>query len=502
MIAILKHWKLILAIVLPLAFLPLPLVIGTKAASAGWLVLVMGSFWGLELLPLAGTSLLPIIFYPLMDVLSTDDVCRVYFKGTVMMFFGGLMIAISFEQSNVHKRIAMTVLRLVGISPRLLMLGFMIPTALLSMWISNTATTAMMIPILKSVLLEMEADKKTSIMMFLAVAYAANCGGTGSLIGTGPNLILYETIKECGEDQPIRFLSWIYFAFPLLVINLIIIWLWLQVLCMGLPSKKKSIPQEKKDNITRVLKVKLAELGPVSRYEIVVLCCFLAALGLWFFRDPDFMEGWKTISEVEIDDATPAILISVVLLAVPLPSGEPFLPWKVVQEKMNWNVILIVGGGFALADGMKVSGLNDWIGSLFEPLKDWNQFLFLAIIMVFIMVITQVASNSATASMLLPVLRDLAVSLKINPLLLLLPSCLTCSYAFILPVSTAPNTLVYEALDEMKTFDMMKAGFGLNILTLISTLVYMYTFGNLLYDLNDFPDWCSPASNSTLVMNL
>jgi len=497
---IVKFWKPLVSVLLPLALSPIPIFIEGLESRAAWVVLVMGAFWGLELQPLAVTSLLPVIFYPLFSIMSTDAVCREYLKATTWLFLGSLIVAIAVEQSNLHRRIASQLLNLFGLSPRLLMLGFMIPTALLSMWISNTATTAMMMPILQSVLVEIEAEKNIRNMMFLAVAYAANIGGTGTLIGTGPNVVFYDAIYQNCPDSPISFLSWIYFAFPLAIVNLIICWIWLQVMYIGLPGRKNNImSKEKEKRVSDLLKKRQKELGRMSLNEWLVGGLFFTLVMLWFFRDPDFMTGWESqivsSSDIKIADATPAILIAVLIMGIPLSSGEPFLTWQVVEEKMNWGVILLIGGGFGLAAGMERSGLNAWVGEQLKVLESWDSVAVLFVVLIIISVITQVASNTATASMMLIVLLQLSKTLKMNPLFLMISATLTCSCAFMLPVSTAPNAIVFEA-SGMRTLEMMKAGLGMNVLTMFTIAGYMYSVGTLIFDLNSYPDWANNCTES------
>ncbi|XP_023331867.1 solute carrier family 13 member 5 isoform X2 [Eurytemora carolleeae] len=358
----------------------------------------------------------------------------------------------------------------------------------------NTAVAAMMLPILQSVLEELESSEEMRTMLLLAVAYSANIGGTGTLIGTGPNVVIYETISKC-EGQPINFLSWLYFSIPLLLVNLIISWVWLQVVFIGAPWKNTQlISSEKEVKIKTLLRAQQEELGRVTREEYTVIFCFSSLVLLWLFRAPGFIDGWNIISSVAIADATPAIFVAVLLMAVPKASGEMFLPWQVIEKKLQWGVIIVIGGGFALSLGLEKSGLTTLVGHQLAMFQDWNRGLLMFVIQAIVSLITQVASNSATASMLLPVLLKLCLTIKMNPLYLLLPAALSCSYAFILPVSTGPNALVYEA-SGMKIWSMVKAGLGLNFITLFSTGGLVQLYGTALFDLQSFPDW---AQNCTI----
>ena len=270
----------------------------------------------------------------------------------------------------------------------MVLLGFMLPTAFLSMWISNTASTAMMIPILEAVLIELGPQHRH--MMMLAIAYAANVGGTGTLIGTPPNLVMFEFISKF-PGQPIEFGSWMVFCVPLLAINLVLSWLWLQMLFLPLPCRRRSNKVEDSENRTgtedaehasntaveqstptrraaggevrALLLQRYAELGPMSSHEYSVLGLFLLLVGLWLTRSPGFVPGWADLLPPGISDATPAILVAVIMFAVPAGSdGKPLLNWALVQQKLAWGVIILLGGGFALAEGAERSCLTAWVG--------------------------------------------------------------------------------------------------------------------------------------------
>ena len=240
----------------------------------------------------------------------------------------------------------MKILLSIGTSPRLLMLGFMIPTAFLSMWISNTATTVMMIPILKAVLLEIGGGDKLEMMMMLAIAYSANVGGTGTLIGTAPNLILVEFLSDF-DNQPINFVSWMGFCVPQLIINVFLCWVYLQLFYMGLPSraKKTDVEKGKEENVKKMLTEKYAELGTFSFHEFIVSFLFSILVCLWFFRNPDFMTGWApAITDIKVSDATPAVFMVFFMFFIPAnpqfwhkpggaKEGEPVVTWHIVEKK-------------------------------------------------------------------------------------------------------------------------------------------------------------------------
>ncbi|XP_023349618.1 solute carrier family 13 member 5 isoform X3 [Eurytemora carolleeae] len=436
--------------------------------------------------------------------MTTAQTSMYYMKSSCMLFIGGLMVAIAIENSNLHRRVGLRVLLMVGSSPRLVLLGFMIPTAILSMWISNTASTAMMIPILEAVLVELGAHHRN--MMMLAIAFAANVGGTGTLIGTPPNLVFFEFIGKL-KGQPITFGSWMVFCAPLMFVNLLIAWLWLQLLFLPICRKNNKVKDELENisekgetDIKTLLTSRYKDLGSMSRHEYSVLGLFLLLVVLWLTRSPGFMTGWADLLPPGVTDATPAILISLIMFAVPAGAGgETLLNWKLVQEKLAWGVIVLLGGGFALAEGAERSCLNIWAGEQLAKLGGLPPQVLRIILSLLVSLITQVASNAATASMLLPVLLQLSQQLHLNPLYLMLPATLTTSLAFMLPVSTAPNAIVFAA-SGMRTVDMLKAGVGLTFITVFVTVGWTASVGIPIFSLDDFPDWAIP-NNQSLASN-
>lgn len=395
----------------------------------------------------------------------------------------------------------MRVLLLVGSSPRMVLLGFMLPTAILSMWISNTASTAMMIPILEAVLVELGAQHRK--MMMLAIAYAANIGGTGTLIGTPPNLVMFEFVGKF-VGQPITFGSWMVFCVPLMVVNLVLSWIWLQLLFLPIPFIRNKVSDEEEDKkkesvtseVNKLLKERYEELGKMTRHEKAVLTLFMLLVFLWMSRSPGFIPGWADFMPHGIGDATPAIFVSLIMFCLPAADdGSPLLSWSLVQEKLAWGVIILLGGGFALAEGAERSCLTYWAGEQLAKLSSLPPQLLRFLICFLVSAITQVASNAATASMLLPVLLQLSTVLELNPLFLMLPATLTASLSFMLPVSTAPNAIVHAA-SGMKTTDMMRAGTGLTLLTMLTTLACVSSIGVPIFNLNNYPSW-APSINSS-----
>jgi len=458
----------------------------------------MGFFWLGELIPIPATALLPVVLFPPLGIMTTSQVSMFYLKSSIMLFIGGLMVAIAVEHSNLHRRIGLGVLLLVGSSPRMVLLGFMLPTAILSMWISNTASTAMMIPILEAVLVELGAEHRK--MMMLAIAYSANIGGTGTLIGTPPNLVMFEFIGKF-PGQPITFGSWMVLCAPLMIVNLLLAWVWLQLLFLPFPFIRNKLSDRQNGTtsceLNKLLKTRYEELGKITQHEKTVLALFIFLVILWMFRSPGFMPGWADFFPPGIGDATPAVFVSLLMFCIPAAEdGSPLLTWTLVQEKLAWGVIILLGGGFALAEGAERSCLTVWTGEQLAKLSSLPPQILRLLICLLVSAITQVASNAATASMLLPVLLQLSAVIQLNPLFLMLPATLTASLAFMLPVSTAPNAIVHAA-SGMNTVDMMKAGTGLTLLTMLTTLACVSCLGVPIFHLDSYPEWApSPTSSS------
>ncbi|KAL3991694.1 hydroxymethylglutaryl-CoA reductase (NADPH) [Sarotherodon galilaeus] len=513
----------------PLLLLPLPLVIGTQVAECGYVIILMAVYWCTEVLPLAVTALLPALLFPLFGIMESKDVCMQYLKDTNMLFVGGLMVAVAVEHWNLHKRIALRVLLIVGVRPALLMMGFMGVTAFLSMWISNTATTAMMVPIVQAVLEQLntseaempqifssdeqvqtsetdnKADSQTEKQnegqgepfaaerrrmckgMTLCVCYAASIGGTATLTGSGPNLVLMGQMNQLFPENGdiINFASWFGFAFPNMIIMLTLAWLWLQFVFMGFNFKKTwgcgAVKTEK-------------EIAAYNVIQISVLCLFILLVLLWFTRDPGFVSGWATDifnSRAEyVSDATVAIFVAVLLFV--LPSKPPrlsphqtagptprLLTWKVAKNKFPWGIVLLLGGGFALAKGSEVSGLSKWMGDQMAPLQSIPPWAIAIVICLLIATFTECTSNAATSQ-----------SIGINPLYVMVHEGKSASFAFMLPVATPQNAIVFS-YGYLKVADMVKAGLVMNIIGILCTTLAINSWGKAMFHLDSVPAWAN-----------
>ncbi|KAA0720302.1 Solute carrier family 13 member 5 [Triplophysa tibetana] len=550
----------------PFLLLPLPLVVGTKVANCAYVVALMAVYWCTEVLPLAITALLPAVLFPLFGIMESKDVCMQYLKDTNMLFLGGLMVAVAVEHWNLHKRIALRVLLLVGVRPALLMLGFMGVTAFLSMWISNTATTAMMVPIVQAVLQQLNnraeqeemspaerEEKNTEIQnnnqvvlnghisvdsggednhreteeklnlckgLTLCVCYAASIGGTATLTGTGPNLVLMGQMSQLFPDNPdvINFASWFAFAFPNMIIMLTMAWLWLQIVFLGCNFKKTwgcgTVKTEKDIAAYNVIKEEHQRLGPMSFGELSVLGLFVLLVVLWFTREPGFVDGWAThffnADKEFVTDATVSMFVAALLFV--FPSKPPqlcswwkqsfdtdsvptpaLLTWKVTQKKMPWGIILLLGGGFALAKGCEVSGLSKWLGDQMSPLESIPPWGIAIVLCLMIATFTECTSNVATATLFLPILASMSQSIGINPLYVMIPCTLSASFAFMLPVATPPNAIVFS-YGYLKVSDMAKTGIVMNIIGILSITLAINSWGRALFSLDTFPSWANTTA--------
>ncbi|XP_072039412.1 uncharacterized protein [Amphiura filiformis] len=591
------HYSYLIIILTPLLLSPIAIAQPNSIGYTAYCIMFMGVYWCTECIPLAATALFPMVLFPMFGILTSKVVCAQYMKDINVLFFSGLMIAIAVEHWNLHKRIALRVLLLVGSKPRWLMFGFMVTTAFLSMWMSNTATTAMMIPIAQAVLKELksdanqdgeetevnangsfnghvdapnddfeavkmeditadknfsslkqaEADMKppeaTSVTaddegdkayalvckgIILCVPYAANIGGTATLIGTGPNLVLIGQAETLfGTDTGINFGTYLAYAFPGMVICLLLTWAWLQLYyidrwcCWGFRRNRSdsNTSSDQNDRAARYIRRAYDDLGPMSYPEIVVAIHVCLVALLWLSRDPKFIPGWASFfKDGYITDSTAGMIVAMLLFVMPSKTPQflcgfgkqdfengrvvrvpKLLEWDVVSQKMAWNVVFLLGGGFALAEACKESGLSEWLGEQFLILKDFSPEVIALLIAIIVGAFTEITSNTSTASIFLPILAALGVSLGVNPLFLMISASIACSFAFMLPVATPPNAIAF-AYGHVSVWDMVKTGFILNVVCILVSFMSLNTLGVWIFDLKTYPDWASDMASTTTMM--
>lgn len=436
-----------------MALLPAPVgldPIGWRTATvAAW----MACWWLTEAIPLPATALLPLVAFPLLGVRQLEQAAAPYAHPVIFLFLGGFLIAAALERCGLHRRFAIAVIAAVGPEPRRLVGGVMVATAFLSMWVSNTATAVIMLPLALSLLPRSTAlAERMAPAMLLGIAYAANIGGLGTLIGTPPNAFLAGFLSESYGIE-IGFLHWMVVGVPLVAVALPLTW-WLLV------DRLHPLPAETGGPGAEAP----SRLGPMGRDELVVGAVTALVCLAWITRP--LLERWV----LGLSDAGIAVGGALLLLGLPL-GWRPLrfaLSWK-EAENLPWGVLLLFGGGLSLAAAIQETGLAGWIGGRLEGLGTLPLPLLVGAIVVLMVFLTELTSNTATAAAFLPVVAALAVAIGSSPLTLAVPAALAASCAFMLPVATPPNAVVYGS-GRIELPQMMRAGLGLNLLmTLLIT---------------------------------
>ena len=452
--------------------LPPPETMSVSAWRVVAVAVLMATWWISEAIPIAATALLPVALFPLLQVMSTMSTTSAYANHLVFLFLGGFLIAMAMQKWNLHRRIALHTIRAVGINPSRIILGFMLATAFLSMWISNTATAMMMLPIALAVAGQFtnnNTDDESStttafgVALMLGIAYSASIGGVATLIGTPPNAIL-AGIVERHYDHRISFAAWMGFGLPLSIVMLAIAWFYLTRIAY-------SIKQQSFNQVTEVIQQEINQLGPISRQEKLVAFIFALVAMTWISRGLFEFELLKGVS-----DASVAIVGALLLFIIPsrlniasVKQGEFLLDWS-TAVKLPWDILILFGGGFALAQGFSDSGLTEWIVLQMSGLKGAHLVILVLIITFVVIFLTEVTSNTATATLILPVLGALAVAVGVDPLSLMVPAAVAASYAFMLPVATPPNAIVFSSR-YVTIPQMARAGFYMNLVAaLVITL--------------------------------
>uniref|UniRef100_A0A8C8SRZ9 Solute carrier family 13 member 1 n=1 Tax=Pelusios castaneus TaxID=367368 RepID=A0A8C8SRZ9_9SAUR len=569
--------KFLLIVFTPVFLLPLPLIIRTKEAECAYTLFIVAIFWLTEALPLAVSALLPALMFPLFGIMASKEVASAYFKDFHLLLTGVICLATSIEKWNLHKRIALKMVMLVGVNPA-----------------CNTSTAAMVMPIVEAVAqqimsAEAEADvlemtyatgstnhaleldesiseceasdwkektkqdnrydngschimckaekeknpppaetgrkyrnQKDHMMckvMCLCIAYSSTIGGLTTITGTSTNLIFAEQFNtRYPKCQCINFGSWFILCIPITIMIMLLSWVWLQWLFLGFNfkemfqcGKEKSAREQAS---ARVIKEEYRKLGPISYPEVITLVLFILMALLWFTREPGFIPGWSSLFPQYpgfATDSTAALIIGLLFFIIPAKTlsrtsnGEnsvfdytPLITWKEFQSCMPWEIMILVGGGFALADGCEVSKLSAWIGSKLTPMGSLPMWLIILISSLIVTSITEVASNPATITIFLPILSPLAEAIHVNPLYVLIPATLCTSFAFLLPVANPPNAIVF-AYGHLNVIDMVKAGLGVNIIGVAVVMLAVTTWAVPLYNLQTYPSWAPDFStvNST-----
>lgn len=459
--------------------------------------MLMAIWWVTEALPLAATALVPLAAFPLLGIIDGKVVSEAYMNHIIFLYMGGFIMALTMERWNLHKRIALTILKWVGVSPGRILFGFMLASSALSMWISNTATTMMMIPIVSSVIFELEVNigkgkvEKYALGLLLAIAYSASIGGNATLIGTPTNLVCVRILALLYPSAPeISFAQWLIFALPITIFMFFVAFGLLFLIFK---------PKEKWDNLSsNTFKTQLKALGKPSYEEKVVFVLFVLLAIMWMSRSPIKLDkftipGWSALFKNPkfINDGTSAILMSIILFLWPSKTkkGERIMNWH-TANKLPWNIVLLFGGGFALAKGFEHSGLALWFGQQLAWGDNIPSIIFVLTIVALMSFLTELTSNVASTQMLLPAFASMAIATGDNPLLFMIPATIASSLAFMLPTATPPNAIIFST-NRVTVPKMMRTGFSLNligilIITLMTYLLIGKVFGVVQ---NVVPEW-------------
>uniref|UniRef100_A0A8C5UMF7 Solute carrier family 13 member 4 n=1 Tax=Malurus cyaneus samueli TaxID=2593467 RepID=A0A8C5UMF7_9PASS len=564
---------------------------GLCEASCAYVLIVTAVYWVSEAVPLGAAALVPAFLYPLFGVMKSSEVAAEYFKNTTLLLMGVICVAASVEKWNLHKRIALRMVIMAGAKPGMLLLCFMCCTTVLSMWLSNTSTTAMVMPIVEAVLQELvnseeeceamattgsaiteenkpiglgERNGQPSLELIfinedpaqiaqilvlppeppdldlstkyryqtrhdhmvckclsLSISYAATIGGLTTIIGTSTSVIFLEHFNnQYPKADVVNFGTWFLFSFPISLIMLVLTWFWLHWLFLGCNfketcsvSKKKKTKREEMSE--RRIQEEYKKLGNVSYPEMVTGFFFILMTLLWFTREPGFVPGWSSFFEKKgyRTDATVSVFLGFLLFLIPAKKpcfgkrktdGEkstdinrldPIITWKDFQKTMPWEIVVLVGGGYALAAGCKTSGLSTWIGRQMLSLSSLPYWAVTLLACILVSMVTEFVSNPATITIFLPILCSMSETLLINPLYTLIPVTMCISFAVMLPVGNPPNAIVFS-YGHCQIKDMVKSGLGVNLIGLAVVMVAINTWGIRLFQLNTFPEWAA-VSNIT-----
>lgn len=453
------------------------------------IVVLMAVFWIFEVVPIAITSLFPIFLFPLFGILDTKTTALFYGKEIIFLFLGGLMLAQGIQHSNLHKRIALNIINIIGSKPANLVLGFMVATAGLSMWISNTASVMVMMPIGLSIIEEMKDVKdskkflsKFAVALMLGIAYSADIGGMATLIGTPPNLVFMELYHELFPNLPtIGFTQWMMMGLPISITFLFTGWLLMTKVIFRMP---KTHVFSSKNIISNLLR----NLGTIRRDEIFSGLIFLMAAILWVtgcdikLSESFVIQGWRSALGLDmVSDASIAVATSLLLFMIPSKDRpkEMLLTWKKAKE-LPWGILLLFGGGFAIAGGFNSSGLSTIIGNIISKIGIESPILIVILVCVVLTFLTEITSNTATTNLILPILAKSSAVLGLDPRILMIPATLSASCAFMMPIASPTQAIVFGS-GHIKIKQMIKAGILFNVLGIIVVTGMFYLLAKFVF---------------------
>ncbi len=484
---------LVLGVVAFVALLLAPAPEGLSAA--GWrttaVVALIAVWWVTEAIPLSATALLPLALFPLLDVMPIKETAFPYANPIIFLMLGGFIIALGMQRWGLHRRIALNLVALVGARPANVVGGFMLAAGLVSMWVFNTTTTVMMVPIALSVI-EFVAQgagdnperramsERFATVLMIAIAYAATIGGMGTLIGTAPNAVLAGFMSET-YGITVSFGEWMLVGVPTVAIMLPLTWLVLTRIAF--PLRMPAVPGQ-----AQMIADQLAALGPMSRGERTVAAIVAATAFLWVFRPVV-----ERATGIDLNDTSIAFLGALAMFVVPVePRKAIFVLSGEWAAKLPWGVVVLFGGGLSLAAGIKGSGLADWIGGEAGGLSDLPTLLVIFAVIVLMILLTELTSNTATTATFLPIVAAIAIGIGENPLLLVFPTVLAASCAFMMPVATPPNAVVF-ASGHIRIAQLIRGGVLANLIGLCVTMVITYTVVQLVFgiEFGVVPDWAN-----------
>ena len=446
---------------------PVPEALGATGARTGAVMAWMAVWWLTEAVPIPVTALLPLPLFPALGILDMGATAAPFANELIFLFMGGFFIAAAMERTGLHRRVALTIVHAIGAGPERLVLGFMVATAFLSMWISNTATATMMLPIALAVgemlkPVDRVGPYEFGIALMLGIAYGASIGGISTLIGTPPNAILAAAAQEILGVQ-IGFGEWMLVGLPVALVMLPLTWLAL--------VKVLYPPRDLVGGAADLIRQERARLGPVSRGERIVGIVFLCTAAAWIFRTPKEM-GSLVIPGITtwapwVQDSTIAMAAAILLFSIPLDlrKGEFILDWGAAR-RIAWGVLILFGGGLSLARAMEQSGLAAWIGSFVTVLESVPFWILILAVVALVVFLTEVTSNAATTTMAMPIMAGAALALGVPPMVLMTTAALAASMAFMLPVATPPNAIVFSS-GYLTIPQMVRAGVFLNLIAIV-----------------------------------
>jgi sodium-dependent dicarboxylate transporter 2/3/5 len=498
-----RKWLLVQGLAgIALAGTALVLTPGDRFPLAPWAaatVVLMAVWWVFEVIPIPVTSLFPLVLFPLFGIADVKTVGANYGRPIIFLFLGGFILALGLQQSGVHRRIALHVVRLIGSRPSQLVLGFMIASGGLSMWISNTASVMVLLPIGLSILeatrnrgIPAAVQQSLGVSLMLGIAYGADIGGMATLIGTPPNLVFLEMHNQIFPEAPeIGFLHWMAMGIPLSVVFMAGGWLLLTRFIFPMPTQ--SIFESK-----ALIRNEIQKLGPLRRDEVFAAAVFFLAAVLWMTgSDINIggtwtIHGWRSLLGLEkVSDAAVAIAAATLLFIIPSSErkGEALLEWPIAR-RLPWGILLLFGGGFAIAAGFELSGLSEIVGDQFSRLSVTSPVLVVVIICTILTFLTELTSNTAMTNLVLPILAKASVAMGIDPRILMIPATLSASCAFMMPIASPTQAIVFGS-GHVKIRQMIRAGIWFNLLGIILVSATFVLLGSLIFGVewSALPAW-------------